>query len=143
MKWKRTSIRNTRKPFTTATAPAFVPPARTATCPKNGTTRWCARSRPSNELLHKALGTIDTPRKIRSQAPEAGAQCLAGHGRDRFARMPQLPRLRIHGFCRTGPSCSCAALGSAGCRQDLHRLPQGYRASFAGYARDRPHGCGG
>ena len=51
----------------------------------------------SNEVLHKVLGTIDTPEKFETHRLELAERVWASMKVQQFARMPQLPLGRTHG----------------------------------------------
>ena len=105
-----------------------------ATCPdchvpKEWGPKMIRKIQASNEVLHKVLGTIDTPEKFNAKRLE-----LAKHGWDRMKktpRVPHLPQLRQLRLRRAGPPFVQDAPDRPQRGQDLHRLPQGHRALAA------------
>jgi cytochrome c-type protein NapC len=78
-----------------------------ATCPdchvpKEWGPKMIRKIQASNEVLHKILGTIDTPEKFNAKRHEAGPARMGAHEGERLAGVPQLPPLRLHGLHRAG-----------------------------------------
>ena len=92
---------------------------------------WFAKIRrkiqASNELFHKAMGTVDTPEKFEAHRLDDGDTRVGFDEGARLARVPQLPFEE-----RDGPAQAEGGLAGhvpGGDEEpDLHRLPQGHRA---------------
>ena len=105
-----------------------------ATCadchvPRPWVHKFVRKVKATNELWHWALGSINTPGEIRSQAPDLGQACLARHETKRFERMPELPFLGFDDVHETKAPRMETAQACAFGRRYLHRLPQRHRSS--------------
>ncbi len=126
---------NSRTPSTTATVPESAPPVPTATCHTSGPTRSRARCRPQGGL-GQDLRHHQHPREIPRSPPRAGRARMGTTQGQRFAGMPQLPQLRVHGLHPAERARAADALHRPGQRRShLHRLPQGDRPPPAGHDR--------
>ena len=116
---------NSRTPSTTATVPESAPPVPTATCPQVD-----RQDRAQDAGLQGGLGQDlrhhQHPREIPRPPPRAGRARMGAAQGQRFAGMPQLPQLRVHGLHPAERARAADALHRPGQRRShLHRLPQG------------------
>ena len=101
--------------------------------PHNWTHKIARKMQASKEVWGKVFGTIDTREKFVEQAPRARAARVGAHEGERFARVPQLPRLRLHGLHAAEPARRVHALDATSspasetcidCHKGIaHRLP--------------------
>src|ERR1035441_1562843 len=91
--------------------------------PHDWTHKLIRKSKASLEVWAKITGRIDTREKF-----EANRMRLATL---EWARMKELPQLRRHEQRSAEADCLSEAHAGEGLRADMHRLPQGHRASLA------------
>jgi cytochrome c-type protein NapC len=93
--------------------------------PHNWTDKMARKMQASKEVWAKIFGTVDT-REIPGAPAGTGAARMGPLQGQRFARMPQLPRLPVDGLHAPEPARAGHALDLSGQQgKDLHRLPQG------------------
>ena len=101
--------------------------------PHNWTHKIARKMQASKEVWGKIFGTHRHPREVPRQAPRARAARMGAHEGERLARVPQLPRLRLHGLHAPEPARRAHALDLSGhrarstcidCHKGIaHRLP--------------------
>lgn len=112
-----------------------------ATCPDchvphKWTDKIARKMQASKEVWGKIFGHHQHPREIPRSPPRAGRARMGTTQGQRFAGMPQLPQLRVHGLHPAERARAADALHRPGQRRShLHRLPQGDRPPPAGHDR--------
>ena len=106
--------------------------------PHDWTDKMARKMQASKEVWGKIFGTIDTPEKFQRQAARARPARVGALQGQRFARVPQLPQLRVHGLHAPERARAEHALDLPGEQgEDLHRLPQGHRPQAAAHPAGR------
>ena len=125
----------------TATVPACAPPARLPRAAR--LTDKIARKMQASKGLGQDLRHHQHPREVPRRAPGAGHPRVDPAQGQRFARVPQLPRLRLDGPDPAGEPGGPHPPHLPGDRAgDLHRLPQGHRPPPAAHGRHPPGRAG-